>query len=541
MKKYLLLSLLSLGIILNSSLHAMEKASSSEAFLQGTKHSSFPSDEDNRGERELESEVINIDKRESKNSDSGNQLTLSLSAKKIRPMFHPLTSNVSKVSISYLDQKLPVPENFEVIMLYQDYYLKQLETSRETMRNELKKIGVNVIEPSDPSDENLSVILYSNKYNICFFITEDIRHFVIFSQKLLAQSSQKTKESVIVSNFITDLTETLNTPSMELLTTRQYMDFFDIARSETLGFSSPLKYLIHIYNKNLDFFDTISKAIGECEKVSSSRLKNLLNKEKQNLESYREKLEEQFKKEKQKLESYREKLEEQFKKDKESMESLRENLEEQLKEVKESIESLHEKLEEQLKKVKESIEILREKLEEAIQEEWLKRQRYVTLINEKLFTKQCSLIYNNLIEKKIFEDVLKKDYQKDVVINSGLYDLTLGWGDLSNSLRLTCCLGAGEYRQEGEAFYENFIFPFIDSLFKDLQKNYLNFNTFFKDKFKVTTDETKRLIVVKFNVEGVNKTPGFALLGFKPTSQNLPAIESTPQNVVARKQNCILM
>ncbi|MBW8309556.1 MAG: hypothetical protein K0M45_07990 [Candidatus Paracaedibacteraceae bacterium] len=484
MRKYILLSFLTLLVISSPSLRAMEKASSSEAFLQRAEPSPFLSKGEEREEKKHESTPVVINNGESKHNVKEKQLTPSSLIRKIRP-------TVEDQTINYLDQKVPIPDNFELIMLGENYYHKQLKTSREAMCHTLKKVGISVIDPLDRLEGNLSIIFYSHKYDICFFMTDDIRHFVFFSEELLAQSTKKTKESIIVNNFITDLMETLNTSSMELLTTRQYIDFFDTAKIKNLGFSSPLKYLVHIYNKNLAFFDTISNAIGKCEKDRAARLENLLKKEKVSIESFREQLEEQLK--------------------------------------------------EQLKEEKESKESFREQLEEAVQKEWLKKQRYVTLLNEKLFIKQCGLIYQTLIEKKIFEDVLREDYQKDVEINSGLYNLTLGWGDLSNSLRLTCSLGAGPHRQEGEAFYENFIFPFLDSLFSDLQKNYLNFNTFFKDKFEVTPDEIKRLIVVKIAPDNVNKSPVIALRGGKPTSKNLPAIESTPQNVVAQKQNCALM
>jgi hypothetical protein len=420
MKKYLFF-LLSTLVILPPHLYASEKVSSAEVFHQHLDQTSLLSKKDGNEEDRRKSASAIIDK------EKENQLVPSSPARKIRPTFQPSTLSVKTEVVNYLGKNVPIPNNFELIMLYNEYNLKVLKSSRQTLYENRKRNGMEVIERLDTQDEDISVILYSNKYNICFLITEDIRHFLVFSEELLTQSSEKSKEPVLVNKFITDLMETLSTPSMELLNTRQHLQFFDFIKLKKLGFSSPLKCVSYIYSKNESFFEHISIELEECEK------------------------------------------------------------------------------------------------------------RYEEHGKEQLLNEECMEVYNALIEKQIFKDIIKEEYQTDLDAHIDIYELMLGWGDLSKSLLLTCRLGAYNSQQDGKAFYENFIFPFLDSLFMNLKDYYFNFNTFFNDEFRLTTEESKRFHIVKYKVEGVNKTPGFALRGFKPKPQ--------PQKSVARKQEhgCILM
>ncbi|AIK97105.1 hypothetical protein [Candidatus Odyssella acanthamoebae] len=426
MKKYFF-SILSILIIISPYLYASDEASSAGVFPHHNEHSSFLFTKGENEERKHERAHVLIDKGEKENKGKGDQVVPSSPARKIRPTFQPVTLSVRKEVVNYLDKKVAIPTNFELIMLYNEYYRNGLKKSRQKMYQVMQKSGIEVIEKLDNQEENTSAIFYSNKYNICFFITEDIRHFLIFSQELLTQSSEKSTEPILVNKFITDLTETLNTPSMELLNTRHHMKFFDIVKLKKLGFVSPLKCVSYIYNKNEIFFELISTEIEECE------------------------------------------------------------------------------------------------------------QRYKEHDNEQLFNEECNLIYNALIEQQTFKDIIKEEYQTDLEALIDIYDLMLGWGDLSRSLLLTCRLGAYNSQQDGKEFYENFIFPFLDSLFMNLKDYYFNFNTFFNDEFKLTTEESKRFHIVKYNVEGVNKTAGFALRGFKQKPQ--------PQKSVARKHEhgCLLM
>ncbi|WP_032112304.1 hypothetical protein [Candidatus Paracaedibacter symbiosus] len=409
------------------------------------------------GEKFIEHKLIDIlkkqelEKREESKKDK--QLVLFSSAKSIQPVSLVDSSNKAN-QLVYLGKKVKIPANWERVDPYNQQHRDHHKYLREEMYQRMEKMGIQSIAGGDVQDENVSALFYSTKYNICFFTTENILDFSIYSGEHLTQKAECDHEQKIVNEFIEDLNTTIGNRSTEILNIQECSPYFSKEKIRKLGgTATPLKCLLNIYANNKDLFEGISA----------------------DLEEYEEKYE-------------------------------------------------------------------------------------VNGISVEVFEEESRKIYNRLIEKKVFKDILNVEYEDELNAHVDIYNLILGWEDLCRSFSVTCALGACGNPEYGKEFYSAFILPFLDSLLMNPNNYYFNLSSFFTKDFGIEF-ALKRFHVIKFKAEGVNKIPAIALCGFKLNPQAtikpvvvkkmattkpvvVKKVEPTKPLVVMKeekKNNCVMM
>lgn len=437
------------------------------------------------------------------NTNTERQLVLSSPAKKVRPMpvslrshnqlnqevFMPgsehfqwgMLQQLSIGKINYLGANVVIPENFHCVVPYNDLYRKKVQDSRQEMckllapmtRNEikaienktdkskadleryavLKKSEMEICKAGNGSilEEDTSVLFYSESGNLSVMITENINLFPIFFGELLTETPQIGKEQLIVNQFIKDLVKTLGTVSRPLLTTREYEyeNYLNFRKLQQIALSSPLRYILNIYDDHTNLFENIADELLKCE------------------EKY----------EQNKVISYE--------------------------------------------------------------------------ASRLVYDKDRREVYKKLIEKNVFTSILNREYKDDVKAHENIYDLILGWKDLTDSLLLACLSGTYDAQKQtydtnerGTQFFNDFVFPILSSLFINQKGYFSDINTFYTNEFEAYLGD-KLFLIIKFKAAGVNKVPALVFSGsqFSPRKMITPQQESKPQKAVATKQerNCVLM
>ena len=172
-----------------------------------------------------------------------------------------------------------------------------------------------------------------------------------------------------------------------------------------------------------------------------------------------------------------------------------------------------------------------------------KMQNCEKIKDDNEYFEQRDNIFDPLLEKKVFENVLKEEYQDDLDAYFDIYQLMLGWVDIDRSWLLTCQVGAiGNNKDYAEGFYSSFIFPFFNDLFFNEKKYYYNINSFFCNDFPREKYAQKRFLLIKFKGEGVELTSAMALCGYIKVPVPQPPVKEPGQSIVpAQKQKCIMM
>lgn len=162
--------------------------------------------------------------------------------------------------------------------------------------------------------------------------------------------------------------------------------------------------------------------------------------------------------------------------------------------------------------------------------------------NREVFNRECNKVYKQLVKEEFIKDILKTAYHKDLAAYIRIYYLILGWGDLTELISTTCLLGTQFNKSRSNAFYEKFVFPFLDKLFMNLNGSYSNFTVFHYDSGPQSSPR-KRMDIVQFKVRGVDKSvninrePVIAIRGVGiPLNSQTGAITKKPEG-----GGCLLM
>lgn len=138
--------------------------------------------------------------------------------------------------------------------------------------------------------------------------------------------------------------------------------------------------------------------------------------------------------------------------------------------------------------------------------------------------------YARLIYQNVFTNLLVEEFQNDLDANKEVYDLTYNWHHLTESIVTT--LGFASTMDEGKAFYESIISPWLKKLF-------LNSNNYFYDISMFSFDNVgkshygTRVHMVKFKADG--QVFSMILYGDKPKTITQPA-----RQLAKKDKGCIV-
>ena len=130
------------------------------------------------------------------------------------------------------------------------------------------------------------------------------------------------------------------------------------------------------------------------------------------------------------------------------------------------------------------------------------------------YNSNCYGIYSKLVEQKIFNAIIKKEYRKNVTAHMKIFQVIKEWYGLCRSCLATCYVGSWNGGQYGREFYKRIVFPFLEGLLMDKNTHYFNINTIFEDEFGDGFTR-KRFDVIKFKANDSRQIPAIALCGFE--------------------------